>query len=90
MSSFRDADLFGAATAAAPVEQWEAEVEQEENPAMIWKYDSKKFSTTAFHATAPFYGNCAYLFNKMQFDSFIHLPFIRERREVHLTSTAKK
>ncbi len=38
-SSFRDADLFGAATAAAPVEQREAGGEREGQPAMILKYD---------------------------------------------------
>ncbi len=56
-SSFRDADLFSAATAAAPVEQREAGGEREGQPAMTQKYDNENFhKCVTSTATTPFYG----------------------------------
>ncbi len=62
MSSFRDADLFRAATAAAPVEQCEAGGEREGQLAMSLKYNIKNFhQCDTFTATTPSCSNTVYI-----------------------------
>ncbi len=90
-SSFRDADLFGAAAAAAPVEQHEAGGEREGPPDMIPKYNKRFHSVTPpLLQLLPMATLCVFVLKNCRSQICSFTLFIRERREIHSTSTTKK